>query len=78
MLWGSGLPTGFDIVKAMALGAAGCLCGRAWVCGLAAYGGGGVTRALELLRQELLDCMAPTGTSDIAEIAPGLVEAART
>ncbi|MCA1654764.1 MAG: alpha-hydroxy-acid oxidizing protein, partial [Sphingomonadales bacterium] len=73
VLWDSGLLTGFDMVKAMALGAHGCLGGRAWVYGLAAHGGEGVTRALQLVHQELLDCMALTGTSDITDLASSLV-----
>lgn len=73
MLWDGGILTGFDIVRAMGLGAHGCLSGRAWVYGLAANGGPGVTKALTLLQRELLDCMALTGTQDITQLAPGLV-----
>ena len=73
VLWDSGLSTGFDLVKAMALGAHGVLAGRAWAFGLAARGGPGVTHALELIHQELLDCMALTGTRDLADLAPRLV-----
>ncbi|QXQ06162.1 alpha-hydroxy-acid oxidizing protein [Sphingosinicellaceae bacterium] len=73
VLWDSGVLTGFDIVRAMGRGAHGCLSGRAWTYGLAAHGGKGATRALDLLRQELLDCMALTGTRDITDLAPGLV-----
>ncbi len=73
VLWDGGVLTGFDIVRAMGRGAHGCLSGRAWAYGLAAHGRKGVDRALALLRQELLDCMALTGTQDITKLAPGLV-----
>lgn len=73
VMWDSGVLTGFDIVRAMGRGAHGCLSGRAWTYGLAAHGRPGVDRALALLRQELLDCMALTGTTDITDLAPRLV-----
>lgn len=73
VLWDSGLLTGFDILRAMGRGAHGVLSGRAWAYGLAAHGRRGVDRALALLRQELLDAMALTGTTDITDLASGLV-----
>ena len=73
VLFDGGIMTGFDIVKALGQGAHGCLSGRAWTWGLAAGGGGGVTRALTLVRQELLDSMALSGVTDIADLPAGLV-----
>ena len=73
VLWDGGVLTGFDVVRAMGRGARGALSGRAWAFGLAAHGRKGVDRALALLRQELLDCMALTGTQDVTRLAPGLV-----
>lgn len=73
MLFDGGVTTGFDIVKAMGRGAHACLSGRAWTYGLAAQGGEGVTRALTLLRQELLDCMALSGFCDVRKSPDGLV-----
>lgn len=77
VLWDGGILTGFDIVRAMGLGAHGCLSGRAWVYGLAAHGRAGVTEALALLRRELLDCMALTGARDITDLPPDLVMGGR-
>lgn len=74
VLWDGGILTGFDIVRAMGLGAQGCLSGRAWAYGLAADGSAGVTEALMLLRRELLDCMALTGARDITDLPPDLVK----
>ncbi len=77
VLWDGGILTGFDIVRAMGLGAHGCLSGRAWVYGLAAHGRAGVTEALVLLRRELLDCMALTGARDITDLPTDLVMGGR-
>ena len=73
VLFDGGVMSGFDIVKAMGRGAHGCLSGRAWTWGLAAAGGDGVTRALNLIRQELLDCMALSGFTDMGNVPAGLV-----
>jgi isopentenyl diphosphate isomerase/L-lactate dehydrogenase-like FMN-dependent dehydrogenase len=48
-----GIRRGSDIVKALCLGANAVLCGRAYAYGLAAAGGAGVTRAIEILRDDL-------------------------
>lgn len=63
-----GVRTGFDIVKAMGRGAHGCLSGRAWVYGLAAAGGRGVSCALSLIAQELRDGLALSGLADVRAI----------
>lgn len=73
VLFDGGVRGGFDIVKAMGRGAHGCLSGRAWMYGLAAHGGKGVTTALTRMRQELLDCMALSGVTDIRQLPDGLV-----
>src|SRR5215468_5281165 len=53
VLMDGGIRRGADIVKAICLGARGVLCGRAYAYGLAAAGQTGVTRALEILREDL-------------------------
>jgi L-lactate dehydrogenase (cytochrome) len=75
VLFDGGIRTGFDVVKAMGRGAHGCLSGRAWLYGLAADGGKGVTCALSLIGQELRDCMALSGLTDLREIPPGVITA---
>ena len=75
VLWDSGLRSGFDIVKAMGRGAHGTLSGRAWMYGLAAMGGKGVSKALDILHGELKDCMSLGGLTDVRHIPEGFVTA---
>jgi L-lactate dehydrogenase (cytochrome) len=64
----SGIRTGIDIMKAMAMGAKGTMIGRAYVYGLGAAGEAGVTRALEILKSELDVTMGLCGERDIREV----------
>ncbi|SET73815.1 alpha-hydroxy acid oxidase [Paracoccus homiensis] len=57
----SGIRSGQDVLKALALGAHGTWIGRAFVHGLGAMGEAGVTRALEVIRAELDTTMALCG-----------------
>ena len=57
----SGIRTGQDVLKALALGAKGTMIGRAYVNGLGAMGEAGVTKALEILYKELDTSMALCG-----------------
>lgn len=63
-----GVRSGQDVLKALALGARGVMIGRAFVYGLGALGGAGVTAALELIRRELDLTMVLCGVRSIAEI----------
>jgi isopentenyl diphosphate isomerase/L-lactate dehydrogenase-like FMN-dependent dehydrogenase len=63
-----GVRRGVDIVKALALGASACLIGRAYAYGLAAAGGPGVARALQLLTAEFDAALALIGRNSPAEI----------
>jgi len=64
VLFDSGIRTGADVLKALALGARGCLIGRAFLYGLAARGERGVALALEIIRGEFVASMALTGHTD--------------
>ncbi|MGR3540635.1 MAG: alpha-hydroxy acid oxidase, partial [Hasllibacter sp.] len=64
----SGIRSGQDVLKALAMGADACWSGRAWVYGLGAMGGPGVTAALEVLRKELDVTMALCGRKDVADL----------
>lgn len=64
----SGVMSGADIVAALALGADFVLIGRAYLYGLMAGGEQGVTRAIELLREEIRVTMMLLGTATIADL----------
>ena len=68
ILFDGGIRSGQDVMRAIALGARACLSGRAYVYGLGAGGQAGVTRAIEIIRNELNVSMALTGVKSIGEI----------
>ena len=68
VLMDSGIRSGQDVLKALALGARGTFVGRAMVYGLGAGGEAGVTRALQIIRQEMDTTMALMGERDIRMI----------
>jgi len=63
-----GIRRGSHIVKALALGADACSIGRPYLYGLAGGGSDGVTRVLDLLRDELDRCMILSGTAALTHI----------
>jgi L-lactate dehydrogenase (cytochrome) len=63
-----GIRSGQDALKAIALGARGTLIGRAFLYGLGALGQAGVTRCLEIIRNELDLTMAMCGRTDIRDV----------
>lgn len=64
----SGIRTGMDVMKALAIGARGVHVGRAYIYGLGAAGEAGVTRALNILRSELDTTLALCGERDVREV----------
>jgi len=64
----SGIRSGQDVLKAVALGAQGTYIGRAMMYGLGALGEHGVTRALTLIRDELDLSMAFCGKTDMRAV----------
>jgi L-lactate dehydrogenase (cytochrome) len=64
----SGIRSGQDVIKALALGARGVYIGRAFLYGLGAMGEEGVTRVLEIIRKELDITMALCGLTDIQKV----------
>ncbi len=64
----SGIRSGQDVLKALALGATGTMIGRAFVYGLGAMGQQGVIRALEVIHKELDTSMALCGEKNVANL----------
>ena len=64
----SGIRSGQDVLRAIALGAQGTLIGRAFLYGLGAYGQVGVTQALEIIHKELDLTMGLCGQSELRKV----------
>jgi L-lactate dehydrogenase (cytochrome) len=69
VLFDSGITSGQDLLKALALGAHAGLIGKAFLYGLGANGEAGVTTAIEIIRRELSVSMALTGQRDARRIS---------
>ncbi|MGA9953606.1 MAG: alpha-hydroxy acid oxidase, partial [Bradyrhizobium sp.] len=68
IMFDGGIRSGQDVVRAIAHGAKSCMIGRAYVHGLGAYGEPGVTKAIDIIRAEMLTTMGLCGVNTIAEI----------
>ncbi len=68
VMFDSGVRTGADIMRALALGARSCIVGRSYIYGLGAGGQAGVANAIEILRKEFDVTMALCGVKSTAEI----------
>ncbi len=64
----SGVRSGLDVIRLLALGARGVLLGRAWAFALAAGGERRVSHLLEMFAREIRIGMALTGVSAISKI----------
>jgi L-lactate dehydrogenase (cytochrome) len=74
VLMDGGIRRGSDIVKAVCLGAAGVLVGRAYAYGLAAAGGAGVARAIDILRADLVRTLTLLGVETVAALDRSCVD----
>jgi L-lactate dehydrogenase (cytochrome) len=64
----SGVRSGQDVMRALALGAKSCMIGRPYIYGLGAGGQAGVATAIEVIRKELDVTMALCGVKRIDQI----------
>jgi L-lactate dehydrogenase (cytochrome) len=76
VLFDGGVRSGQDILKAVALGARGCMIGKSFLYALAAMGEAGVTKALQILRDELQVSLALTGVNDIRNVTREILRTA--
>ncbi len=63
-----GVRSGQDVIRALALGAKGVYIGRPFLYGLGAMGEAGVTKCLEIIRNELDLTMAFCGLRDVQQV----------
>jgi L-lactate dehydrogenase (cytochrome) len=68
-----GVRRGNDVLKALAIGAKACMIGRPFLYGLAANGGAGVRKALELLRAEIDVNLALLGRAGVKDLDRSVV-----
>jgi L-lactate dehydrogenase (cytochrome) len=68
ILFDSGVRTGQDMFRALALGAKACMIGRPFLYGLGAGGEAGVAKVIDILRRELDTTMVLTGIDDVKKI----------
>ncbi|MEV7964365.1 lactate 2-monooxygenase [Sphaerisporangium sp. NPDC088356] len=73
VLFDSGIRTGPDVIKALALGAQAVLLARPYAYGLGLAGEAGVRHVIRCLLAELEIAMALTGTTRPAELTPDLL-----
>ena len=74
ILLDGGVRRGSDIVKALCMGARAVLIGRAYAYGLAAGGGAGVTRALDILKGDVVRTMKLLGCGSIQDLDGSYVD----
>ena len=68
VMFDGGIRSGQDVMRALAFGAKSCMIGRAYAYGLGASGQAGVTKAIDIIRNELNTTMGLCGVNTIAEI----------
>jgi isopentenyl diphosphate isomerase/L-lactate dehydrogenase-like FMN-dependent dehydrogenase len=68
VLFDGGIRRGSDIVKALCLGARAVMVGRAYAYGLGAAGAAGVTRAIEILRADLIRTFKLLGCASVTDL----------
>src|SRR5690606_17446168 len=73
VLFDGGVQSGQDVLKALALGARGCLIGKTFLYALAAMGEAGVLLALDIISKELQVSLALTGSNDVREVNPNIL-----
>ena len=69
----SGIRSGLDVLRMLALGADCAMLGRSYIYALAAAGGAGVSNLLELIEKEMRVAMVLTGTRSVSEISSDLL-----
>ena len=69
----SGVRSGLDVLRMLALGAKGVLLGRAWVFALASGGEAGVAQLLALMEREMRVAMTLAGVRNLSEVTRNIL-----
>jgi len=69
----SGIESGLDVLRAIALGADFVMLGRAFHYGLGAMGADGPAHVVDILRKDMISCMGQLGTHRLADLKAKLV-----
>jgi L-lactate dehydrogenase (cytochrome) len=73
VLMDGGVRSGLDVLRALALGADGCLLGRAWAYAVSAKGERGVAQMLDIIRAVQQVSMMLTGCTDVRQAGRDLL-----
>jgi L-lactate dehydrogenase (cytochrome) len=73
VMFDSGIRSGQDVLRALALGANACMIGRAYIYGLGAGGQAGVAKAIEVISNELSVTMGLCGVNNIKDVSPNIL-----
>jgi isopentenyl diphosphate isomerase/L-lactate dehydrogenase-like FMN-dependent dehydrogenase len=73
VLLDSGIRSGGDIIKAIALGAKAVLVGRPVAWGVAAFGAPGVERVYAILNEEMQRVLTMTGVASVADVSKAML-----
>jgi L-lactate dehydrogenase (cytochrome) len=76
LIFDSGVASGLDVLRALALGANFVMLGRAFHYGLAALGPAGAAHVLHILKADMASSMSQLGAQRFADLAPRLIEGA--
>jgi len=68
LVFDSGIESGLDILRAMALGADFVMLGRGFLYGLSALGAQGPAHVIDILRHDLIANMGQMGMPDLKKI----------
>src|SRR5438477_9558685 len=77
VLLDGGIRRGSDVVKALCVGARAVLIGRAYAYGLGAGGPAGVTRAIDILRTDVVRTLKLLGCASVADLDRSYVDVSR-
>lgn len=69
----SGVETGLDVLRMLALGADFVMLGRAFHYGLGAYGAAGAAHVIDIFQKDMVSCMHQIGATDLSQISSKLL-----